>query len=238
MLRRSVCEPIPSNLGRQCQGDSHTLYSEGERKLGSRACNTSFQVSDWSHFLSNHSFKGKLWLSLEHILFAFHSGYANERWVPAPAPHAQRAPKPASTGVYPGPSLHVFWSSRLWAGFLWGTGFVDCLRKRRSSAFDTRHGSQRNIKWKVKDNYKTVFNSTLFLPKRDVCVCVGHVYAQKSAYTKIMLTLKFDRPLCLLLTLFLSMFSEISVRDVWRKNKEINKKDFIISKDKGIRRKE
>lgn len=129
LLRRSGCEPVPNNLGRQCQGDWPTLYSEGERKLGSRACNTSFQVSDWSHFLSNHSFKGKLWLSLEHILFAFHSGYANERWLPAPALHAQRAPKPASSGVYPGPWLYVFCSSRLWAGFLGGRGFCWLLKK-------------------------------------------------------------------------------------------------------------
>ena len=80
--------------------------------------------------------------------------------------------------------------------------FLDCLRKRRNSAFDTRDGSQQNIKWKVKDNYETIFNIRLFLPKRHVCVCVGHVHAQKSAYTKIMLTLKYDWPLCLLLTLY------------------------------------
>ena len=46
-MLRSRCEASNvRGLGRQRQGDWDTLYSEGERKLGSRACNSSFQLSD------------------------------------------------------------------------------------------------------------------------------------------------------------------------------------------------
>lgn len=104
------------------------LYSEGERKLGSRACNTSFRLSDWSLILWNNSFKGKLWLSLEHVShFILVMQMKAESPPPRFTPNVGRSPLPV--GIYPGPWLHVFCSSRLWVWFLWGKGFSWLLKK-------------------------------------------------------------------------------------------------------------
>ena len=50
---------------------------------------------------------------------------------------------------------------------------------------------------------------------RWACVCTEECLHQNYAYTKILLAV-----MPFVNSLFLSMFSEISVLDVWRKNKE------------------
>ena len=57
---------------------------------------------------------------METLLRAVHSDYANERWVPAPAPV-----KPASPPLFPGPWLHVFSSLTLRVWFLLNKAFPD-----------------------------------------------------------------------------------------------------------------
>ena len=63
---------------------------------------------------------------MEILLRAMCSGYANERWVPAPEIHASPRPaplNPASSPLFPGPWLHVFsLTLRVW--FLLNKAFL------------------------------------------------------------------------------------------------------------------
>ena len=83
------------------------------------------------------------------VLHAVHSGYANKCWVPAPKICTFPAPAPAklaSSPLFPGPWLHVFFSM-VCVDFFWIKYFVDGLRNwYRSAAFDTKK-VHYNVKW-------------------------------------------------------------------------------------------
>ena len=64
---------------------------------------------------------------MEILLSVVCSGYANERWVPAPEIHASPCPaplNPASHPLFPGPWLLVFSSSTLRVWFLLNKAFL------------------------------------------------------------------------------------------------------------------